>query len=61
MVVCIVDRKLCNPRLTPKKKLSCLRGTIVFLCPRKRRWPSTAFAMFPEYDGINTSLSTDTM
>ncbi len=56
-----MGRKLFNPTLAPKKKLSCLSGDIVFLCPRKRRWPSTALAMFPEYDGINTSLSTDTM
>lgn len=43
------------------ESLSYLSGVIVFLWPRKRRWPSTALAMFPEYEGIKTSLSTDTM
>lgn len=37
--------KNCNIK---KKGLTCLSGEIVFLCPKNRRWPSTALAIFPE-------------
>jgi len=40
-------------------KSNYLSGLIVLRCPRNLRWPSTALAMLPVYEGTNTSLSTD--